>query len=350
MPTGTAFDSLNTYAAPATGGNLAGQSAQQNIAAAGDIGSLTTLLQNINNTNNTNRVYGGAAMEQQSSQNISNELAGVLTNPLVASDQMTGAERGASGGFGVDSANTNAAVMRAMNLQSEQLQAQGQQDLTSAYNRAAPLVDATQFAATPQLLEQQQQAQAQNALQAQAQANAQQEWQAQLASQQAQYTQGQAQQLSEYTQSQQQQGQQFAQNLQQQKDQLAQQMGLSYAQLSQSQKQFVDSQAQQMTQWAGSLQAQVQNQQAQNALAQEAQQAQEQQFAQQQAQQLGEFGTTSGQNAASLYAQTYHTLPGYNQYGAFTGQTGAAPTTGTSGATNPNWNSTYHSGLSPGSF
>jgi hypothetical protein len=352
MPTGTAFDSLNTYAAPATGGNLADQSAQQNISAAGDIGSLTTLLQNINNTNNTNRVYGGAALGQQSSQNISNELAGVLTNPQVASDQMTGAERGASGGFGVDSANTNAAVMRAMNLQSEQLQAQGQQDLTSAYNRAAPLVDASQFAMTPALLEQQQQAQAQNTLQAQAQAAQQSQYQQSLASQQAQYTQGQAQQLGEYTQSQAQQQSQYSQTLQQNKDALAQQMGLSYAQMSQSQQQFIDSQAQQMTEWGGSLQAQVTQANQANALAIEKQQAQEQQYAQSQAQQLSEFGTTSGQNAAQLYAQTYKTLPGYNQYGQYTGQTG---TTGTSTATNPtatnpNWNSTYHSGFSPGAF
>lgn len=48
-----------------------------------------------------------------------------------------------------------------------------------------------------------------------------------------------------------------------------------------------------------------------------------------QAQQLSEFGTTSGQNAARLYADVYHTLPGYNQYGQYTGGT-----TGTTGADN----------------
>jgi hypothetical protein len=100
------------------------------------------------------------------------------------------------------------------------------------------------------------------------------------------------------------------------------------------------------------LQAQVTQANQANALAIEKQQAQEQQYAQSQAQQLSEFGTTSGQNAAQLYAQTYKTLPGYNQYGQYTGQTG---TTGTSTATNPtatnpNWNSTYHSGFSPGAF
>jgi type II secretory pathway pseudopilin PulG len=113
-------------------------------------------------------------------------------------------------------------------------------------------------------------------------------------------------------------------------------MGLSYAQMSQAQKQFVDSQAQQMAQWSGSLQAQVQQQQAQNALEQARLREQEQQFTAQQAQQLAEFGTTTGQNAAQLYAQTYHTLPGYNQYGAYTGQTGTYPAGGgTPGATTP---------------
>jgi hypothetical protein len=100
------------------------------------------------------------------------------------------------------------------------------------------------------------------------------------------------------------------------------------------------------------LQAQVQQQQAQNALAQEQQRAQEQQFTAQQAQQLGEFGTTSGQNAAELYAQIYHTLPGYNQYGMYTGQTGTYPATaGTPAATRtPSWIQSYHSGWSPGGF
>lgn len=165
------------------GGGLAGDAARQNISAGGDIGTLSTLLQNINNLNNTNRVYGGQQMEQQSSQNISNELAGVLSNPIVANDQMLGAERGAGGGFGIDSANTNAAVLRAMNLQSEDLQKQGQADLTGAYNRAAPLVDASQFAVSPSLLQQQRDEATQRALQSQQQANSVEQWKAQLAEQ-----------------------------------------------------------------------------------------------------------------------------------------------------------------------
>ena len=45
------------------------------------------------------------------------------------------------------------------------------------------------------------------------------------------------------------------------------------------------------------------------------------QFTAEQAQQLGEFNTTSAQNAAKMYAGTYGNIPGYNQYGQYTGQT-----------------------------
>jgi hypothetical protein len=339
MPTGTAFDSLSAYAPSNTAqSGLAGQAAQQNIAASGDMGTLATLLQNINNTNNTNRVYGGAQMGQQSSQNISNELAGVLPQSFLDTLQSGMAQRGASGGFGVDSANTNAAALRAMGLQAQQLQQQGQTDLTASYNRAAPLVDASQFAMTPGLLETQQQNYAQNALQAQAQANSVAQWQAQLGEQKSEY----------------------GQSLQQSKDAMAAQYGLAYSQLNQAQKQFVDSQAQQasqyntgqqnqMTQWGGSLAAQIAQSNAQNALEQARQQEQMQQFAAQQAQQRSEFGTTSGQNAAQLYAQTYHALPGYNQYGAYTGQTGASPTsTQTLGQQAQNINSNFTSAFGGG--
>jgi hypothetical protein len=83
-----------------------------------------------------------------------------------------------------------------------------------------------------------------------------------------------------------------------------------------------------------------QQQATQSAQALQQQQIQNQaaQFAAQQAQQLSEFGTTSGQNAAQLYAQTFHSLPGYNQYGQYTGQTGTTPAQAkTSSATTPSF-------------
>jgi hypothetical protein len=241
--TGTAFDSLSSYTPSNTAqSGLTGQAAQQNVAAAGDINSLTNLLSNINQNN-----YLSAPGRQQQLDTIENELSGNLDPSTIYQNQLNNAEQYGAGGFSSDSPAWQTAVQRGLGIDQQNLITAGQTAMNSLYSQM-PQVNAQDQTTTPALLEQQQSTQAAQALQ----------------------------------------------------------------------------------------QQQIQNQVAQ--------------FAQQQAQQLGEFGTTSGQNAASLYAQTYHTLPGYNQYGAFTGQTGAAPTTGTSGATNPNWNSTYHSGLSPGSF
>ena len=128
------------YTAPA-GSGLAGQAAQQNIASASGLDQLSQIINQINQANNQARVPGGAAMELQSSNNIQNELAGILPQSYLDQLQTGLAQRGASGGFGVDSANTNAAALRAMGLQSMDIQKQGQADLTNAYNRAAPLWD-----------------------------------------------------------------------------------------------------------------------------------------------------------------------------------------------------------------
>lgn len=59
------------------------------------------------------------------------------------------------------------------------------------------------------------------------------------------------------------------------------------------------------------------------ALEQQRIQNQASQFAQAQAQQLGEFGTTTALDAAQQYARTYGNIPGYNQYGQWTGQIGS---------------------------
>jgi hypothetical protein len=309
---------MANYTPPSTaytaspGSGLSGQAAAQNIAAAPGLDQLSQIVNQINTANNQARVPGGAALELQSSNNIQNELAGILPQSYLDQLQTGLAQRGASGGFGVDSANTNAAALRAMGLQSQQLQQQGQTDLTSAYNRAAPLWDASQGMITPGLLETQQQNQAQNALEAQAQANAVAQWQAQLGEQKSEY----------------------GQTLQQKRDEVASQYGLAYSQLNQAQKQFVDSQAQQasqyatgqqnqMTQWGGSLAAQVAQSNQQNALEQARQAAQQQQFEQSQAQQQSQFGQTSQQQQDALYAQIYKMLPGYNQTGQYTGQVGS---------------------------
>ena len=180
-----------------------------------------------------NLIPGGAGLEAASAQDISNELAGVLPDSFIQSLQTGMAERGAAGGFGVDSANTNAAALRAMGIQSQQLQTQGQTDLMAqlglAENQSSAQAQETQAAQNEADVRAQNQAQ--NTLEAQAQANAVKEWQAQL-----------AEQTSEYGQS-----------LQQTKDALAAQMGLSYSQLDEQQKEFVNSQAQQLSEQQSTL-------------------------------------------------------------------------------------------------
>lgn len=337
MPTstGTIFDSLNTYT-PSTGGGLAGQAAQQNIAAAPDIARLSQLINQINHAANQQRVTGGAALEAQSSQNIANELAGNLPQSYLQNLQTSMAQRGAAGGFGVDSPNMNAAALRAMGLESMDIQRQGQTDLNSAYQRAAPLFSAENATVTPALLQQQQDAAAGRALQAQQIADQSREWQAQLA----------------------QRDTEFKGTIAQQQADLAARMGLSYAQMGEQARQFDVGQQGETTRLGLSLAAQAAEQQAANNIRWAEMQQQQAQYAASQAQQQAQYSSTLAnqqtqfgrnleQQQAQLYAQTYGGLPGYNQYGMYTGQSGvmpaatapqiataaATPTTGKSAAT-----------------
>jgi hypothetical protein len=79
-------------------------------------------------------IPGWDQMSAQSSANIGSELAGQIAPDTMAMLNQQAAERGVS--FDPTSANTNAAALRAMGLTSQQLQEQGQTDLTSAVSRA----------------------------------------------------------------------------------------------------------------------------------------------------------------------------------------------------------------------
>jgi hypothetical protein len=217
MPnTGTAFDSLASYAPGNTAQNgLADQSAQQNISASGNIDTLTKLLSGINQS-----AYLSAPGRQQQLGTIENQLSGNLDPSTIYQNQLANAEQYGAGGFSSDSPAWQTAIQRGLGIDRQNLIGAGQTAMNAMY-AGMPQVNAQDQTTTPALLEQQQATAAAQALQ----------------------------------------------------------------------------------------QQQIQNQ--------------ADQFAAQQAQQLSEFGTTSGQNAASLYAQTYHSLPGYNQYGQYTGQTGA---------------------------
>ena len=325
--TGTVFDSLSTYA-PGTGGGLAGDAARQNIAAAPDIARLSQLINQINHAANQGRVTGGAELERLSSENIANNLMGNLPQSFVQSLQTGVAQRGATGGFGVDSPNMNAAALRGMGLQSMQLQAQGQQDLNSAYQRAAPLFQAENAMVTPGLLETQQNNAAQRALQAQQIADNAAQWRAQLA----------------------QRDTEFKGTIAQQQADLAARMGLSYAQMGEQARQFDVGENNQTTRLGLELAARSAEQQANNAIQWAKMQMEQSQFgqtyglqsaAQAEAQrqynaslanQQNQFRTTSAQNQAQLYAQTYGALPGYNEYGMYTGQNFVTPKSSTSTA------------------
>ena len=98
-----------------------------NIAAGGQLSDLSRILGEA-------ALPGYAGITTQASQNIANELAGVLSPDVIAQINQQSAERGINVGAG--SPNVGAAALRAMGLTSQQLQAQGQTDLTAAMARA----------------------------------------------------------------------------------------------------------------------------------------------------------------------------------------------------------------------
>lgn len=316
MPTstGTIFDSLSSYV-PGTGGGLAGDAARQNIQAAPDIARLSELINQINHSANQQRVTGGAALEQQSSQNIADELAGNLPQSFIQNLQSSLAQGGAAGGFGVDSPHLNAAAWRGMGDESMKRQAQGQTDLNSAYSRAAPLFSAENAMMTPALLQQQQDSAAQRALQAQQIGDQAQEWRAQLA----------------------QRDTEFRGTVAQQQADLAARMGLSYAQMGEQARQFDVGQQGETTRQGLELAARAAEQQAANTIQWAQMQQQQNQYTSTMANQQSQFGSTQAQQAQqyaqnlalkqqTLYAQHPNAMPvaqqiaNANQWQAYTDQ------------------------------
>jgi hypothetical protein len=127
-----------------------------NLGNAGDTSKLSDLINSINlkaqQTANQARIPGAAGLEAESSANIGQELAGGVPTDVMNLLQQQGAERGAAGGFGADSANTGAAYLRALGLTSLGQEQAGQQNLSAAYarNPGAPLFDPTSQLLAPQ--------------------------------------------------------------------------------------------------------------------------------------------------------------------------------------------------------
>ena len=100
---------------------------------------------------NNSRIPGEAGLEQQSSDDISAQLAGNLAPGTVSGIQDSMAQRYGSAGFGEDSAAISAAAERAMGLTAEQQVAAGQSGLTAATarNPSAPIFDMSNLMVSP---------------------------------------------------------------------------------------------------------------------------------------------------------------------------------------------------------
>lgn len=106
--------------------------------------------QNAQQAANAGRIPGGAALEAASSKNIGNALSGALSQDVVNQIGQRAAERGVGSGSPWG-ANTNADYLKAIGLNSLQLQGTGQDWLTAALGRnpAAPIFDPSKLLITP---------------------------------------------------------------------------------------------------------------------------------------------------------------------------------------------------------
>ncbi len=125
-----------------------------------DLSSLTQYINSLNlgaqRAANAARIPGATALETTSSGNIASELAGQPSASTIRLLQQQAAERGAATGVGGDSPNATAAYLQALGLTSEQLQEQGQRDLSAAVGRnpGAPIFDPSTQVMTPYQSEQ----------------------------------------------------------------------------------------------------------------------------------------------------------------------------------------------------
>lgn len=338
MPIGNITSSTGT-AAP-SGDNLAAAAVAQNLAAAPDIDRLTQLVQQINQ-----QAYLAAPGRQQQLGNIENMMAGNLDPQTIQENQLQAAQRYGSSGFGLDSGAWQSAIQRAMGLSRQALQERGGSALNAMY-ADMPKANAQEFMVGPALVQQQR---------AQAAALAEQARQFNIQSAQSadQFTRNLAQRAAEAAQAAALAASELAekqrefnetmsytagidlQRLQENARQANQQADITRSELAQHQAQFTASQAQQASQF-GQSQAQQASQFGQS----QAQRGSE--FAQTLAQRQAETAAGQSQDFSRLYASLYGTIPGYNQFGIYTGQIGGMPTAGvpaTAGAPmpNPSW-------------
>lgn len=157
---------------PAFGGipQLPSPTATAGSAIAGDSANLTQLLQLLSSLDNAQQsqllgqynmaIPNYSALTQTASGNVGQELKGQLPQDVINELAQQGAERGITTGM-PGSANSNAAYLRALGLDSLGMMQQGQQNLTTMTQTApvAPLFNPASFLVTPE--QQQQEASAQ---------------------------------------------------------------------------------------------------------------------------------------------------------------------------------------------
>lgn len=154
-PTGSFGYGTSARGNATTALGAAGQAGAFNLSQSKNLGALSDLINSINvkaqQTALQARIPGEAGLEQQSSTNIGQQLAGQVPQDVMNLLQQQGAERGAATGQGGGSPNANAAYLRALGLTSIGQQQAGQQNLTAAEGRnpAAPIFDPSSQLLTP---------------------------------------------------------------------------------------------------------------------------------------------------------------------------------------------------------
>jgi hypothetical protein len=311
---------------PSYGGGLAGQAAQQNIAAAPGIAELSKLVADINQS-----AYLSAPGRQEQLGTIQNQLAGNLSDQTLDQTQQRMAELYGARGASFDAPALNSALQRAWGLNREDLIGQGQSAMNAMYAQM-PQFNAQDQMVTPGLLEQQQNNQA---MRAQASAQL-------------------AQQAKQFDISTAEGARQFNASLAQKAAESSLQAQQFQTQLAESQRQYDLTHSSTVANQIATLQEDARQANLQAAMDQQkmmiASSQFQQQFGQNAAQQAeaqrqyntslantqSQFGRTMAQNQAELYAQTYGALPGYNEYGMYTGQNTVPVRGATPAAASPN--------------
>lgn len=291
--------------------SLLTQETEANIANVPNIDRLTQLVSDINQ-----RAYLSAPGRQQQLGVIQNMLAGNLDPQTIQENQIRAAQQYGGRGFGVDSGAWQSAISRATALDRQAMQERGATAANALY-AGMPQANAQTYTATPELAVTYQNNRAAQAHAAAALREQARQFNITAASTDDRFTRELAQRASEAAMNAAQANAALAEKqrefdvsqsytaahdiavLQENARQANQQADLTRTELANRQSQFTAAQAQQQNQFASTL-----------------------------AQRQSEFGSNLAQEQAALYAKIYGSLPGYNQFGVYTGQEGVFPAGG----------------------